>query len=251
MAVVGVSGGAARWPRTSEIAWMSAEEVLAYAFQRSRVVMMNEASSGLKRNVRTRRTGQRVLPVAWAGGARLLAVEAMGPPGGKPPLPDVLEQPDMAELLGTARRLGFRLSGYDADGDKIPLRLRTKTKSPAFSNWRDDQQAANLATLLQDLPAGARMLVWAGNLHHAKIRFMAYQPTGWRFWSRTGVEPFVIDQTATIRWVERRGTLPILQWAQGELHRRGGEAGFVWRQGLPRLSPGSDAWLLSLENRLE
>jgi hypothetical protein len=248
---VGVSGGPARWPRTGEIDWLTAEELVARGFERTRVVLMNEASAGMKRSVRTRRTGKRILPVAWAAGARLLAIEAMGVPGGTPPVPGVLEQPEMAEFLATARRLGFRLSGYDANAGATPLQLRTKTKSPAYSNWRDDQQAANLAKLLQELPPHDRMLVWAGNLHHTKMRFMAYAPTGYRFRARTGVDPFVIDQTPTVRFVDRRGTPPILQWAQGELHRRGGEAGFIWRQGLPRLTPGSDAWLLSLDNALE
>lgn len=251
MAVVGASGGPVRWPRVSEVDWMSAEELIQQGFERSRVVMINEASSGLVRNSRARRTGTRILPLAWAGGARMLAVEPMGPPGGSPPVPAVLEQPDMAELLAAARRLGFQLSGYDADGGHIPLQLRTKTKSPAFSNWRDDQQATHLTNLLRQLAPADRMLVWACNLHHAKVRFMAYQPTGWRFRTRSGVDPFVIDQTATVRFVERRGSSPILQWAQSELHRRGGEAGFIWRQGMPRLSPGSDAWVLSLDNRME
>ncbi|HEY7199762.1 MAG TPA: hypothetical protein VIC57_06105 [Candidatus Dormibacteraeota bacterium] len=251
MAVVGVSGGRARWPRTSEIEWLSAEELLQRGYERSRVVMINEAISGLVRNARARRTGLRLLPVAWACGARLLAMEAMGPPGGAPPLPGVLEQPEMADLLAAARRLGFRLSGYDADASAIPLQLRTKTKSPAYSNWRDDQQAVNLANLLRELSPDDGMLVWAGNLHHTKVRFMAYQPTGWRFRARTGIDPFVIDQAATVRFVERRGSSPILRWAQDELQRRGGEAGFIWRQGLPRLTPGSDAWLLSLDNRME
>jgi hypothetical protein len=250
MAVV-QAGGAARWPRSDEVEWLTAEELVREGFRRSRVVMMNEANSGLRRSVRTRRTGRRILPVAWAAGARVLAVEAVGPPGGEPPVPEVLAQPEMAELLGAARKLGFRVSGYDADGHAIPVRLRTKTRSPAFSNWRDDQQAANLSELFQGLPAADRMLVWAGNLHHAKVRFMAYQPTGWRFRARTGHDPFVIDQTVTVAFVERRTVSTVLQWAQGELRRRGGEAGFIWRQGLPRLSPGSDAWVLSLDNRME
>jgi hypothetical protein len=248
---VGITGGAARWPRTDEVTWLGADELVREGFRRSRVVMMNEATSGLRRSVRTRRVGSRILPVAWAGGARLLAMEALGPPGGEPRVPAVLEQPEMAELLATARRLGFRLSGYDADDKTIPIRLRTKVKSPAFSNWRDGKQAGNLAALLAELPGGARMLVWAGNRHHVKVRFMAYQPTGWRFRTQTGVDPFVIDQTVTVVFTKQRASSPVLTWARAELQRRGGEAGFIWKDGLPRLSPGSDAWLLSLDNEME
>jgi hypothetical protein len=245
------SGGPARWPRASEIAWLTPEQLCREGLRRSRVVMVNEAQSGGRRCVRNRRIGRRILPVAWAGGARLLAMEALGPPDGEPPAPEVLVQPDMAELLATAGGLGFKLAGYDADGGAVPIRLRTKMRSPMFSNWRDSVQAANLATLLQGLPAGERMLVWATNLHHSKVRYMAYQPTGWRFRNLTGVDPFVIDQTVTVTYIERRAANPVLSWAHSELRRRDGEAGYVWREGLPRLSAGSDAWLLSLHNRLE
>jgi hypothetical protein len=245
------TGGPARWPRASEITWLTPEQLCREGFRRSRVVMLNEAQSGGRRSVRNRRIGRRILPVAWAGGARMLAMEALGPPGGEPPAPEVLEQPDMAELLATARRLGFRLTGYDADGGAVPIRLRTKRRSPMFSNWRDSVQADNLAALLKELPDEERLLVWATNLHHAKVRYMAYQPTGWRFRSITGVDPFVVDQTVTIAFVERRTRNPVLSWARTELRRRDGDAGYIWREGLPRLSAGSDAWLLSLDNRLE
>ncbi|HEY4026429.1 MAG TPA: hypothetical protein VGO86_08355 [Candidatus Dormibacteraeota bacterium] len=250
MAVVH-AGSEARWPRPSEIDWLTAAEVVREGFRRSRVVMMNEAVNGLQRCVRTRRTGTSILPVAWASGARLLAVESLGPPGGEPPNAEVLRQPEMAELLATARRLGFRLSGYDADRATIPIKWRTKTKSPAFGNWRNARQATNLATLYSELPAQARMLVWAPNRHHAKVRFMQYRPTGWQFQTTSNVDPFVIDQTATVSYVDRRYGSPILDWAAGELRRRHGEAGFIWREGMPRLSPGCDAWILSLDNRLE
>jgi hypothetical protein len=245
------SRGPARWPRTSEVDWLTPEQLCREGFRRSRVVMVNEAQSGGRRCVRNRRIGRRLLPVAWAGGARLFAVEALGPPGGPPPAPEVLEQPDMAELLATARELGFRLDGYDADGKAIPIKLRTKARSPMFSNWRDGVQANNLARLLKDLPEGERMLVWATNLHHAKVRYLGYQPTGWRFRNETGVDPFIVDQTVTVAFVERRAMNPVLSWAQGELRRHDGDAGYIWREGLPRLSAGSDAWLLSLDNRLE
>jgi hypothetical protein len=178
-------------------------------------------------------------------------MEQLGPPGGPPTIPAVLEQAEMAELLATARRLGIQVSGYDADGATVPLTLRTKTRSPTFSNWRDDKQAEHLATLLEGLQPDQRMMVWAGNMHHAKVRFMQYQPTGYRFRVKTGIDPFVIDQTVTVTFVERRGLTPLVSWAQGELRARGGEAGFIWRQGMPRPSPGCDAWLLSLDNRME
>jgi len=245
------ASGAARWPRANEIEWLTPEQLCREGFRRSRVVMINEAQSDGRRCVRNRRIGRRLLPVAWAGGARLLAMEALGPPGGEPPAPEVLEQPDMAQLLAAARELGFRLAGYDADRRAIPIKLRTRTRSPQFSNWRDGVQADHLAALMKELRPDERMLVWASNLHHSKVRYMAYQPTGWRFRNLTGVDPFVVDQTVTVTYVPRRATNPVLSWAHAELRRRDGDAGYIWREGLPRLSAGSDAWLLSLDNRLE
>jgi hypothetical protein len=248
-----VGQGEARWPRADEIEWLDPEDLVREGYRRSRVVMLNEAHSGLRRCVRTRRIGLRALPVARQAGARLMAVEMLGPPGA-PRTGGMLDQPDLAQLLQAAQDLGLRLAGYDVDDATIPIRLRTKVKSPAFTNWRDGKQAGNLADLLAELAEDESMLVWCGNLHHAKVRFMAYRPTGWQFAARTGVDPFVIDQTVTVDFAgtgRRSGRSLVLDWAHRTLMRRGGEAGFIWEPGLPRLSPGCDAWLLSLDNGLE
>ncbi len=248
--VVGTAGSSARWPRASEVDWLEPEDLVREGFRRSRVVMMNEAQSGLRRSVRTRRIGVRILPVAHRAGARLLAVESLGPPDA-PRTGGVLDQPDMVELLETARGLGLRVSGYDVDDATAPIKLRTKIKTPAYTNWRDGKQAGNLAKLMKELPEDSSMLVWCGNLHHSKVRFMAYRPTGWQFLARTGVDPFVIDQTVTVNFSDRKGRFPVLDWARPTLERRGGTAGFIWQEGMPRLSPGCDAWVLSLDNALE
>jgi hypothetical protein len=211
--------------------------------------MMNEAHEGLRRCVRTRQIGIRVLPAAWESGARVLAVEALGPPGGPPASDGKLEQPEMRELLETARKLGFRVAGYDIDPGAIPTKLRTQRKNPVFTNWRDGQQAGNLANLLAELPEGDRMLVWCGNMHHSKVRVLQFRPTGWQFRDKTGVDPFVVDQTVTVEYGGRQTHLQLLQWAQQELAARG-DAGFLRGEGLPQLSPGCDAWLLSVENQL-
>jgi hypothetical protein len=248
--VVRASGSSARWPRANEITWLDPEEMVREGYRRSRVVMLNEATSGLKRSVRTRRVGRRVLPVARRAGARLLAVEMLGSPGA-PRAGGVLDQPDMRDLLRTAAEVGMRVDGYDVDDKEAPIRLRTKVKKPEYSNWRDGNQAENLTTLLGELPPDAGMLVWCANLHHAKVRFMAYQPMGWQFAIKSGVDPFVIDQTVTVNFTGRKGAFPVLDWARRTLLERGGEAGFIWEEGLPRLSPGCDAWVLSLDNNLE
>src|SRR6266700_1085282 len=107
--VVRTSGGNARWPRPNEVTWLDPEELAREGYRRSRVVMLNEAHSGERRCVRTRRIGKRVLPIARRAGARLMAVEMLGAPGA-PREGGVLDQPDLVDLLRTAEDLGLRVS---------------------------------------------------------------------------------------------------------------------------------------------
>lgn len=251
MRILTGTGREARWPRVDEIRWLTPEGLVQEGFRRSRVLMLNEGRNGLQRCIRTRRIGVQVLAMARASGARLLAMEVLGAPGTPPRAGGVLDQPDLQQLIAEAKRQGIRVEGYDVDDATIPLNLRTKVKTPAFTNWRDAKQAANLAALFGEVSPEARMLVWCVNLHHSKVRFMQYRPTGWRFMDSTGVEPFVIDQTVTVNFMGRRGDPTLLRWARWTLADLGGSAGFVWQEGLPRLSPGADAWILSLDNRLE
>jgi hypothetical protein len=57
--------------------WRSPEEIIEIAFQRSPVVMMNEAHDGWRRCIRTRQIGRQILPVAHKVGVRYLAMEAL------------------------------------------------------------------------------------------------------------------------------------------------------------------------------
>src|SRR5215472_8750896 len=110
--VVGPGTRRAIWPSVDQVDWISPEELVREGFRQSRVVMMNEARTGLKRSERTRRIGARIMHMARACGASLLAVEALGPPEGPLPIGGVLEQPDMIAMLHEARLQGFELSGY-------------------------------------------------------------------------------------------------------------------------------------------
>ena len=62
-----------------KLIWRSPEEIVEIGFQRSTVVMMNEAHSGMARCIRTRQIGRRILPVAHRAGVRYLAMEALFP----------------------------------------------------------------------------------------------------------------------------------------------------------------------------
>src|SRR5215475_5093910 len=105
--VVGPRTSRVIWPSVDQVEWISPEELVRDAFRRSRVVMMNEGRIGLKRAERTRRIGARIIHMARASGATLLAVEALGPPEGAAPSGGILAQPDMIAMLDEARLQGF------------------------------------------------------------------------------------------------------------------------------------------------
>jgi hypothetical protein len=107
--------------------WRSPEEIVEIAFQRSSVVMINEAHSGMKRCIRTRQIGKRILPIAHQAGVRHLAMEALFPLfaehannsrtlmcGGF----GYLSQPEMKDFIQTALDLGWTLIHYEVDNFK-------------------------------------------------------------------------------------------------------------------------------------
>src|SRR5262245_65781070 len=91
------------WPSVDQVNWMSPQEIVREGFRMSRVVMMNEARSGLRRSERTRRVGARIMHMARACGATLLAVEALGPPRGTSPAGGVAAQRHRTATLGEAQ----------------------------------------------------------------------------------------------------------------------------------------------------
>jgi hypothetical protein len=208
------------------------EELLAIGLSRSRVVMMNEAHSGMKRCIRTREIGRRILPVAHEVGVRHLAMEALYGP--------YLTQPELQALIDDAEELGWRLIPYEVN-------------QLMSSNEREEGQARNLASALAQLPPETPILVWCGIGHLWKEPPRAeWIPMACRFWEMTGIEPFSIDQTVTVEfdpdttsaWHRLR-----LQEAR-RLEALGGTAGFlIGDSPIPRA--GVDAVLLSTENALE
>src|SRR6266508_2827553 len=154
--------------------WRSPEEIVEIGFQRASVVMMNEAHSGLKRCIRTRQIGQRILPVAHQAGVRHLAMEALSLPliadrcnnSRSAPVyqTGALAQPEMREFLQAALDLGWTLISYEANisesstEQKINLPKSTDTKKQLessireYTNWREEQQALNLIAALKSLP---------------------------------------------------------------------------------------------------
>jgi hypothetical protein len=238
--------------------WLSPEELVAIGFERSRVVMMNEAHNMFLRSIRTREIGRRVLPTAHDAGVRHIAMEALTPQfaahaNKTRTLPEAeggyLSQADMRSLIESALGLGWTLIAYEVQ-ERMPEGL-DPMGSEAF-NWRDGHQARNLASALGNLDAEARLLVWCGNGHltrdmHADWRSMAVQ-----FQEITAIEPFSIDQTKSVQFEDR--TAPAAPWVGaycGEITERGGAAGFLaadapndWS------SAGADAFIIARDNAM-
>lgn len=149
-------------------------------FGRSQVVMMNEAHDDLRRCVRTREIGRRILPVAHECGARCLAMEALHLPEQvretnitrHSPVPirqdSYLAQPEMRSLIQTALDLEFDLAHYEANMDEFHAGEEDPMSVGAM-NQRDEMQARNLIRVLDALPQDAELLVWCGNSHLLKI----------------------------------------------------------------------------------
>jgi hypothetical protein len=268
-------------PPQHTIHWYSAEEIVAIGFQRSFVVMMNEAHNGLQRCIRTRQIGRQILPIAHHAGVRHLAMEALNQAFAEqgnrarrvPALATgYLAQPEMRDLIPYEAdtnqwikdQHGIDLTQADPDEIQHPWQeWQSEFISLAFTNWREEQQALNILRALQSLPEHTPLLIWCGNSHHAKTPRDGWIPMGYRFQQHSQIDPFVIDQTISVKFdpnnqfhnqfFEKEWILPFAK----DLANYGGAAGFL-TENVPepfvclRVEDlGVDAVLLSTQNELE
>ena len=266
-----------------KLIWRSPEEIVEVGFQRSLVVMMNEAHSGLKRCIRTRQIGKRILPVAHQAGVRHLAMEALFPAfaeyGNRTRRLmegnlGYLSQPEMMDFMQAALDLGWTLIPYEADqfkwlserhgidfsafdtpNEKVQKlqEFESEFSGLEFTNWREKEQALNIIQALQSLPENTPLLVWCGNSHHSKEGGQEWIPMGYQFGQHSSINPFVIDQLITVKFEANKSWSPLLDEYAQELHSYGGTAGFLSEEAPPIFERGSseDAYLLSTENELE
>src|SRR5215218_2386558 len=236
-----------RWTEVPAAAWRTPQELVEEGFRRSRVVMLNEAHHGLTRCVRSRRVGRQLLPSAHTMGARHLAMEALQPGDA------YLAQPDMAELIQAALALGWTLWRYEADIDHAPAALVEQgLGSQAFTNWREIEQARNLAAVLAGLPASDRLLVWCGNSHASRVTGDGWTSMGHQFAALVAEGAFVIDQTVTVAFpgLEQQQAARVAELAP-ILDRYGGTAGLLVEEAGPLACwPGVDALILSTDNAM-
>jgi hypothetical protein len=253
---------AMRWTEVPAAAWRTPQELVQEGFRRGRVVMLNEAHDGLKRCVRTRRVGCQILPGAHAMGVRHLAMEALRPGDAdaanasrRPPdaADGYLAQSDMRELIQAALELGWTLWRYEVDFDQAPAALVEQgLMSQAFSNWREAEQARNLAAVLAGLAAVDRLLVWCGNGHASKVAGEDWSSMGHEFAALVAEGAFVIDQTVTVAFagLEQRQAALVAELAP-ILDRYGGTAGLLREEAGPLSCwPGVDALIVSTDNAM-
>ena len=271
-----------------KLLWRSPEEIVEIAFRRSSVVMMNEAHSGLRRCIRTRQIGQRILPIAHQAGVRHLAMEALFPQFAEQSnrtrrLPQgdfgYLSQPEMKDFIQTALDLGWTLVPYEADNFKWITEkhgidfskadeqerirriqeFRPQFGTLEFTNWREEQQALNIIQALQALPANTPFLVWCGNNHHSKQGEEEWSPMGYQFQHRSGINPFVIDQDITVKFdpTDDFFETELLQPFSEVFAKHGGTAGMLMEE-MPASfarfgfqDTWDDALLFSTQNELE
>ena len=242
--------------------WRPVEDLVRWGFGHGRVVMANEAHSGLARCVRTREVGVRMIRAAHEAGVRRLAMEALphrlgdtqGPILAMPPdSGGYLAQPEMRRLIGTALDLGWTLWAYEAAIEITPDTDLDHLRSMEFTNWREREQAANLGRLLEAAP-GEPVLVWCGNSHATKEECGEWVPMGWHFREMSGVDQFVIDQDVTVNFggEPRPWVRELLASMADTLAAHGGTAGILCDQAPPPLCgrAGVDALVVSTDNEL-
>ena len=248
--------------------WRSVEELVEIGFQRSRVVMMNEAHAGDLRCIRTRVIGQRILPTAHKLGVRNIAMEALDLPTSEEAnrtrrLSELagcyLAQPEMRAFIQLALDLGWTLVPYEADFSLEPPNLSRWSRI----NWREEMQARNLISYLRSMPGDTKLLVWCGNSHHAKI-IIPRQPDdpedeqwismGYQFRALSGIDPFVIDQTRTVHFpaLARSEMEEWLNEVAPQLTGFDGTAGFLAEDAPAcfHVSSAEDACVVSLDNEM-
>ncbi len=257
-----------RWTEVPAAAWRTRQELVQEGFRRSRVVMLNEAHDGLTRCVRTRRVGRQILPSAHAMDVRHLAMEALQPGNAEaanasrrpPDAGGYLAQLDMRDLIQAALGIGWTLWRYEADIDHAPAALVEQgLMSQAFTNWREVEQARNLAKVFAGLAASDRLLVWCGNSHASRFADDDWTSMGYEFAALVAEGAFVIDQTITVAFpgLEQRQAARVAELAP-ILDRYGGTAGLLGEDAGPlgedagplACWPGVDALIVSTDNAM-
>jgi hypothetical protein len=242
--------------------WCSVEELTRWGFAQSPVLMANEAHDGLRRCIRTRQVGERMVRAAHEAGVRRLAMEALPSRPGDAPGPfreipperhGYLSQPDMRALMSAALDLGWTLWAYEAVIQAEPGHDPAEFRTTEFTNWREREQAQNLCRVLAEAP-GEPLLVWSGNSHAATEPAPDWIPMGCHFPGLSGIDPFVIDQNVTVEFghdSQGAWARSLLGGLRDTLAAYGGTAGILCEQAPESLAGWpADAVIVSTDNAL-
>lgn len=260
------SPGAEAANKTPASVFHTPEEMVTLAYSKSRLVIMNEAHDADRHNARTRQIGIRLLPVLRRIGVKHLAMEVLYPEFAAkanrlrsvpPAQRGYLSHSDMRRLIQTALDLGFELHAYEADDNGPPATGSSFADNKRSIEYRERGQAANLARLVNSLPADERLFIWCGGTHGAKkeragIKWMALE-----LWRITSIEPYSIDQTPTVEYnLQSSRPRNLVARFRHDLERLGGTA-CILRADLLSLAgdlsqhlPVMDAYVLSVDNAM-
>ena len=240
------------------------ESLVAKGFEESDVVMLNDVHDGALRNRRSRAQMIKALDAARELGVRFVAMEALArevadvanstrtvPTEGGP----YLDQDDMRAVMQHALEAGYTLVAYEPRFDReAPPELQSvATTDLRVTNWREEAQASNLASFLGSQPPKTKLLVFPGLGHLYERGGGGWTPMAVVFNSRTGIDPFTIDQSVTAD-IGPPSAAKDVSDLEGELRALGGTGGFLRRDDPNRARRDRrnvDAYLLSLENALD
>lgn len=101
------------------------------------------------------------------------------------------EDPIFAEAVNEAIRLGYKLIPYEAVDEPSESKSRDAL---ARQNWRERRQAENLKHRIFDKDPSAKVLVWAGRAHVAKVQTAGseWSPMALEFKKLTKIDPLCI-----------------------------------------------------------
>jgi len=184
----GVRAFGPQWgPVRKQVRWQAPDKILRKAAENHSVILISEAHHVPE----TRAFGRAVLPLLKKLGYEYFAMETLKHPvpadavkvhmstGPKTAAGYYFMEPQMAGLVRTALKLGFKLIAYEDEG---------------VGNDREKEQAKNIyERLLRDKP-DAKLVVWAGYGHVYKRKWENQKMMGAWLWEMTGREPYSLYQ---------------------------------------------------------
>ena len=199
----------------------SAVETIVKLAEGRRVLMLNEEH----RSSRERAFANELLVPLKEAGFTHLALETIGEETAaleerKYPLMNdgfYTRDPVLGDLVRRALELGMGIVAYEADMSKMPASV-DRSNPIAPTNWRENEQATNLANFVKDNPE-ARVVVWSGRHHMSEDAAEAggggqtWTPMGGIFKNISGIDPLTVDLMVLNEQTTRETEHKTYRWA--------------------------------------